>query len=47
MKKESKEVDLYVSPKKLTEKDMQELRDFIKEYKKQQSLKKKKHRKAA
>ena len=46
LKRESKEVDLYVDPKKLTEKEMQELRDFIKEYK-QQNLKKKKHRKAA
>ena len=42
-KKLSKEPDLYVINKKPTEKELQEFREFIEEYKK----KKAKHRKAA
>lgn len=41
-------IDLYVSPKKSTEIELQELYEFIREYKKKQALKKaSKHRKAA
>ena len=47
-KRESKEPDLYVVNKKLTEKERKEISDFIEEYKRQQALgKKRKHRKAA
>lgn len=44
---EPREIDLYVSNKKVTKKELKELSEFIEEYKKQQNLKKKKHRKAA
>lgn len=47
LKKESREIDLYVSSKKSTEKELQELSEFIKEYKRKQSLKNIKHKKAA
>ncbi len=46
-KKLSKEPDLYVINEKPTEKELQELREFIEEYKKKKALKKVKHRKAA
>ena len=41
------EPDLYVVNEKPTKKEIQELRDFITEYKKKEALKKTKHRKAA
>lgn len=47
LKPEPIDVDLYVSPKKSTEKELQELSEFIREYKKKQSLKSTKHSKAA
>jgi hypothetical protein len=46
-RKVSIEPDLYVINKKPTKKEIQELRDFINEYKKKHSLKAIKHRKAA
>lgn len=46
-KKLFNEPDLYVINKKPTKKEIQELRDFIKEYKRKQALKKKRLRKAA
>ena len=46
-RKQSIEPDLYVVNKKPTEKELQEFRDYIEEYKRQQNLKKKKHKKAA
>jgi hypothetical protein len=46
LKPEPREIDLYVSPKKSTEKELQELSEFIKEYKRKQAAKKK-QRKAA
>ena len=38
LKPEPREIDLYVSSKKSTEKELQELSEFIKEYKKKQDL---------
>ena len=46
-RKLSTEPDLYVINIKPTEKELQELRDFIIEYKRKMALKKTKHRKAA
>lgn len=46
-KKESKEPDLYVVNRKLTEKERRELSEFIEQVKRKKELKKKKHRKAA
>lgn len=46
LKPEPIEIDLYVSPKQMTEKERKELGEFIEEYKRKQALKKK-HRKAA
>lgn len=46
LKPEPIDVDLYVSSKKSTEKELQELSEFIKEYKRKSALKKK-HRKTA
>lgn len=45
-RKQSTEPDLYVVNKKPTEKELEELSEFIKEYKRKQALKKK-HQKAA
>jgi hypothetical protein len=45
-RRESKEPDLYVVNKKPTEKELKELSEFIKEYKRKQELKKK-HKRAA
>jgi hypothetical protein len=47
LKPEPREIDLYVSNKKVTKKELKELSEFIEEYKRQQSLKKKKQKKAA
>lgn len=46
-RRESKEPDLYVCNKKLTDKDKKEISAFIKAYKEKQKLKKSKHKKAA
>ena len=46
-RRQSTEPDLYVINKKPTKKEIQELRDFIAEYKKKQTLKNTKQRKAA
>lgn len=46
-KRESKEVDLYVDSRKLTEKERREIADFIEAYKLKQKFKKTKQRKAA
>ena len=46
-RKQSAEPDLVVINKKPTKKEIQELRDFISEYKKKQVLKVAKHKKAA
>ena len=46
-RKESQEPDLYVINRKLTEKEKQELNDFIREYREKQKKKKSKHKKAA
>lgn len=46
LKPEPIEIDLYVSPKKMTEKERKELGDFIEEYKRKQA-KKSKQKKAA
>lgn len=46
-KRESKEPDLYVINKKLTEKEKQEIIDFIEAYKLRQKLNSSKHRKVA
>lgn len=46
-RRQSTEPDLYVVNKKPTKKEIQELRDFIIDYKKKEALKKAKHRKAA
>lgn len=46
-RKVSIEPDLYVINKKPTKKEIEELREFIKEHKKKQALKNTKHRKAA
>ena len=47
LKPEPIEIDLYVSSKKSTEKELQELSAFIREYKKTAALEKVKHKKAA
>lgn len=47
LKPEPREIDLYVSNKKLTEKEFKELAEFIEQVKRSKELKKKKHRKAA
>jgi hypothetical protein len=47
LKPEPREIDLYVSPKKPTEKELQEFSEFIREYKRKQKEKKSKHKKAA
>jgi hypothetical protein len=49
LKPEPREIDLYVSPKKSTEKELQELSEFIRDFKRKQAdaLKKHKHHKAA
>lgn len=45
---EPREIDLYVSNRKVTEKELKELSEFIEEYKRKQALsKKRKHQKAA
>ena len=46
LKPEPREIDLYVSPKKMTEKERKELGKFIEEYKRKQA-RKHKHKKAA
>jgi hypothetical protein len=46
-RRKSKEPDLFVVNKKLTEKERKEISDFIEEYKRKKALKKTKHRKAA
>jgi hypothetical protein len=40
LKPEKREIDLYVSNKRLTEKEYKELSDFIKAYKEKKKLKK-------
>ena len=45
-RKQSTEPDLYVNPKRLTEKEMQELGEFIKEHKRKQQAKKSKNKKS-
>ena len=47
LKPEPREIDLYVSNKKLTEKEFKELAEFIEQVKRNKEMKKKKHRKAA
>ncbi len=44
---ESRDIDLYVSNKKMTEKERKELAEFIEQVRKKNKLKKEKHRKAA
>jgi len=44
---ESREIDLYVSNKRMTEKDRKELGRFIEEVKRKKNTKKNKHKKAA
>lgn len=39
LKPEPREIDLYVSSKKMTEKERKELGDYIEEYKRKQSKK--------
>lgn len=46
LKPEPIEIDLYVSPKKMTEKERKELGEFIEEYRRKQ-VKKSKHKKVA
>lgn len=46
LKPEPIEINLYVSNKKSSEKELQELSEFIKEYKRKQALKKKNRKKA-
>jgi hypothetical protein len=45
LQRESREVDLYVSNKKMTEKERKELAEFIEQERKKKKIKK--HRKAA
>jgi len=45
LKAEPREIDLYVSNKKLSERELKELSEFIKEYKRKQALKKKNRKK--
>jgi hypothetical protein len=40
LKPESLEIDLYVSPKKMTEKERKELGEFIEEYRRKSAKKK-------
>ena len=47
LKPEKREIDLYVSNKRLTEKEHKELSDFIKAYKEKQKINKTKSKKAA
>ena len=47
LQKESREIDLYVSNKRMTEKEVKELSDFIEQVKKKEKIKKGKQRKAA
>jgi hypothetical protein len=47
LKPEPREIDLYVSNKKLTEKEFKELADFITQVKRNKKEKKGKHKKAA
>ncbi|MBK6835149.1 MAG: hypothetical protein IPG89_13100 [Bacteroidetes bacterium] len=47
LRKESKEVDLYVDNKRLTKKEKDELVEFIKQVKLNEKHKEKKHKKAA
>jgi hypothetical protein len=47
LQKESREIDLYVSNKRMTAKEAKEFSDFIEQVKKKEMLKKSKHRKAA
>ena len=47
LKPEPVEIDLYVSNKRLTDKEHKELSDFIKAYKEKQKRKKSKQKKAA
>lgn len=42
LKPEPREIDLYVSPKKMTAKERKELGDFIEEYKRKRAKKSKK-----
>lgn len=44
---ESRDIDLYVSNKRMTAKERKELAEFIEQVKLSKELKKKKHRKAA
>lgn len=44
---ELREIDLYVSPKKMTERERQELGEFIEQVRQKQKAKKNRHRKAA
>lgn len=46
LKPEPIEVDLYVSNKKMTEKERKELSEFIEKVRRDKEAKKKKHRKA-
>lgn len=43
LKPEPREIDLYVSNKRMTEKERKELGEFIEEYKRKQKAKKGKH----
>ncbi len=47
LKPEKREIDLYVSNKKLTKKEHKEFSDFIKAYKEKQKLTKDKRKKTA
>ena len=47
IRRNSKEVDLYVDNTRLTKKEKQELVEFIEQIKLKEKLKEKKHRKAA
>lgn len=47
LKPEPREIDLYVSNKKLTEKEFKDLADFITQVKRDKKAKKGKHKKAA
>ncbi len=46
LQREPIDIDLYVSPKRMTERERKELGEFIEEYKRKQAVKKK-QRKAA
>lgn len=47
LKPDPREIDLYVSNKKLTEKERKELGEFIEQVRQKQKAKKNRHRKAA